>query len=245
MVTGVPNISAKDRRRALEEDSLKHTMRLLTEYKFHFKDLGLTQEQAEYGRTRIRRRILKVMNALAAAQSKGGSAFIYLGGRQLANSVAYETAEHWGFLTLGTAIEMGASVLPFEWNESWARLNIAFGIKDIASLIGGGDPRSRFTLAAGPELELLAITDTTLQPNLGVRAGYQFGTRDTFGTRTCTEGRAISDSRNCSQFIIQSYFALGLLETFRIEALFEFFPLSFDFGHDIVDVQLLFGVQFF
>ena len=62
VVAGVPVIEPQARRRFADEESLAHTMRLLTRYEFHFKDLGLGPDEAEYGRTRIRRRVLKVMN---------------------------------------------------------------------------------------------------------------------------------------------------------------------------------------
>lgn len=245
-VTDVPRVSAQVRQRAADEDGFDQTMRLLTAYGFEFKDLGLRRDQARYGRVRIRRRMLKMADRLAAAQPSGtGQSILYAAGRQLANTIAYEPPKHWVYVTFGTALELGASVLPVDWNESWARLNLGLGFKDLPSLLGSADPRARFTLALGPEFELLFMTDATLQPQIGARVGYQFATRDRFGFDECTAARALDDSRNCSQFTVQSYFALGVAEVFRAQLLLEFFPQSFALGHDIFDLQLMVGVQYF
>lgn len=245
-VPGATPLAPEARRPKPDEDDFQHFMRLLDGSGFEFADLGLSARQSTYGRIKIRRRMLKLVDLLSDAQPDAADRTLLLtGGRQLVNTVAYEPPENWWYAMLGTSTELGASILPFDWNESWARLNLALNARDLVSILSGNDPRMRLSLAAGPELELLFITTPTFQPQVGFRAGYQFGTRDRFGARDCTGAVALDDPRNCSQFILQPYAALAIVERFRLQLLFDVYPQRFDFDSAPLDVQLLFGVQFF
>jgi hypothetical protein len=161
-------------------------------------------------------------------------------GRTAINEIAYEPPRHWAYFVVGTTVEAGASLLPFDWNYSWARLNVALQAKGLETLVTQGSNIFSVTFAAGPELELLPITTQTLQPILGARAGWQISNRDDLDGDPCDAENAKLDSRNCNQFVLQSYFALGVVERVRIQATAEFFPLRPSFDDRFFD--LVFGV---
>jgi hypothetical protein len=228
------------------ETELDYVMRLLTQYQFHFEDLGLERSEAKYARIQIRRDLLRVVSALSEAQPTRVERLALLtGGRFAVNTIAYEPPKHWGYFTLGTGAEVGGSVLPFPTRRSYFRLNLALQIASLRTLVTPSLAAVTFSLVGGPELEMLWWTSQVVQPMFGVRAGYQFGTADRFSARPCTSGNAHDDPRNCSQPVFQSYVAVALLERIRSQFTFVWYPQSQGFGRQRFDLLAGFGMHFF
>ncbi len=237
---------ATDFVRGPDESELSHTLRLLAAYHFPFTDLGLKAEDARYGRIKIRRRLLSMVTALAQAQPDAGPrALLLTAGRNAVNAIAYEPPKNWLYVGVGTIVEAGASVLPFDWNESWARLNLALEIRGLSSVLTPEDLDLQLALTAGPELELFHFAPQLLSPSFGIRGGYQFGSADHFHGRPCTEDRTRDDKRSCSQPVIHSYLAFAVLERLRLQLTGEFFPLKKTYDDKFFDLQLSIGVHFY
>lgn len=229
-----------------DESEFDYVMGLLDEYQFHFEDLGLDRDEARYAPVRIRRKLLKMVNALAEAQpTRGQRTVILTGGRALVNTIAYEPPKNWGYFTLGTGIEVGGSFLPFEWNRSWARLNLAFQVGSLRTVVNPHPAAVTFSFVGGPEIEMLWWTTPVIQPLFGIRGGYQFGTADRFTARTCTFENSAGDSRRCSQPVTQAYVAFSLLERFRAQFTFVWFPKKQSFDDRKFDLLAGFGLHFF
>ncbi len=246
----VPGVEAPedfDYQRTNEETTLDHVLRLLSQYEFRFKDLGLDRDESQYGRIKVRRKLLGMIEHIAEAQDdRSDRALLLSAGRSFVNNIAYEPPKDWWYVSGGSAIEVGASLLPFEWNESWARLHIAAQFVGAETLFAPDPIATRLSLTAGGEFEPLFITTPLVQPILGVRAGWQFANRDVLGTEDCNEDNALGDNRNCSQFVVHSYFALGIVERLRLQLTIEWFPIDQDVADDnLYDVQFGFGFQFF
>jgi len=228
------------------ESELDYVMRLLVQYQFHFEDLGLERKEAKYAAVQIRRDLLEVVSALSDAQpSRVERLAMLTGGRFAVNTIAYEPPKNWGYFTLGTGVEVGGSVLPFHTRRSYLRLNLALQIGSLRTLINPTPAAVTFSLVAGPELEMLWWTSQVIQPMLGLRAGYQFGTADRFTARACTSGNARGDGRNCSQAVLQPYVAIAILERLRAQFTFVWFPQPQSFGGQRFDLLAGFGMQFF
>jgi hypothetical protein len=247
LVRGVPPIEAKRRARLEREQDFHFTLRLLSEYGFEYRDLGLKPSQAKYGATKIRRTLLTMADELAGKQPTPLSeALIAAAGRAGANTITYEPPRNWFYLTAGTAAEFGASLLPFSWNESWARLNLALQISHWETIV----TPNRFTMAIspliGPELQVLFLSNTALQTMVGARVGYQAAWPDRAGFKGCGNDRVTSDARLCSQLVLQGYIAAALIERLRAQLVLEFFPTNqeADFKSRIA-FQLSFGLQLF
>ncbi len=229
-----------------DEGEFDYVMRLLAQYQLHFKDLGLEREDAEQAPIRIRRDLLRVVQAISEAQpSRVERLAMLTGGRFAVNTIAYEPPRNWGYFTLGTGVEVGGSVLPFNTKRSYFRLNLALQIGSLRTLVNPSPAAVTFSLVGGPELEMLWWTSQVIQPMLGVRAGYQFGTADRFSARTCTSANARGDARNCSQPVFQTYVALALLERLRAQFTFVWFPKPSTFGGQRFDLLAGFGMHFF
>src|SRR5262249_40376033 len=160
---------------------------------------------------RLRRKVIKLFNTLADLQPEfGDSVLLKTAGRTLANSIVYEPPRSWVYLVVGSYGELGASVLPFDWNRSFARLNLALQLDGVTTCLSGAERRTSFVRALGPELELLFMTNQWFQPILGARIGYHYDSRDDFGSAVCTAARSHGDARQCSGAVLQGYLALGI-----------------------------------
>lgn len=246
-VDGLDREKNTDHRRQPDESHLDHVLRLLADYRFRFGDLGLERNQARYGRIKIRRKLLGMVEHIADAQENVGErALLLSAGRSLVNEIAYEPPKDWLYLNGGTAIEFGASFLPFDWNESWARLHAAVQLAGTDTLFTPDPVALRVSIMGGGELEPLFASNHLLQPILGLRAGWQFTNRDTLGTEACTAKRSLDDNRNCTQFALHSYLAIGVLERVRFQLTFEWFPIKQEnMRNSLYDLQFGFGIQFF
>ena len=232
--------------RGADEERFDYFMRLMAGYRFHFEDLGLSPEQSDYGKIKVRRKLLKMLKYLSNAQGAADERLVLLtAGRSLVNSIAYEPPREWLYAQIGSVLEGGASFLPFDWLESWARAHVAVQLKGVSSLLTPDTNKFGLVFAAGPELEPLFMTTSYLQPMLGMRAAYQFSSRDTFGFQSCTAQRALGDERLCSQFLLQAYLAIAILERVRIQLTGEFYPIGRSFDTRPFDLQIGFGVHFF
>lgn len=232
-------------RRMDDETHFKHHMRLLEEYGFWFSDLGLERDESRYGRVKLRRKLLKVLVAFSDAQPSGTGGVVETASRTLVNSIAYEPPKNWTYVLVGSSSEIGASLLPFDWNESWARLNVAITIDELLAAITAETDRLIVRAAVGPELTFPGWSSPTFQPLLGIRAGYQWGVGDSFRSDACTRARSGNDGRRCSGFVLQNYAALAILERFRLQLTLSWTPNAPDFGTRETILGGAFGLQFY
>jgi len=247
LIDGVKEPDDRDHWRRDDESPFDHLMRSLEDYRFTFTDLGLRADQAKFGRVRIRRKFLKMLKWLADAQDNRADRLILLtAGRSVVNRIAYEPPRNWWYFVAGSYGEVGASVLPFDWNRSFARLNLALTAKGLTTVITEERFDTQLSLLAGPELQLLPITTRLVQPIVGARVGYQFGTADDFEIGRC-DREEVDDVRSCSQLVVQAYGAVALLERLRIQLTAEFFPAPPGDFDDVRNIDLLLGIgyQFF
>lgn len=239
----------EDYKRGEGEGDFDHTLRLLSAYGFAWRDLGLAPDDAEYGRVQVRRRLLAAAEALASAQTDAAAqALVITAGRLGVNGIVYEPPDNFGYAIVGSNVEIGASLEPFVVNSSWLRLNLAASVDGLVSrLTGSDDEPLSFDVSGGPELSLLFLTSPVFQPSFGVRAGFRFSSSDDFLTSDCTAAKTRSDSRRCSQFIVQTYLAAAFVERLRLQVTLDITPTK-PLGageHKALGLQLGFGLVFF
>ena len=234
-------------RRAPDESDFDHTLRLLTAYRFAWRDLGLGPDEASYGRVRLRRRLLATVEALADAQDDPTTrALVLTAGRLGVNGIVYEPPVNYGYGVLGSNVELGASLQPFSWNTTWLRMNLALSVDGLLSRLASGSVEPlTLDASAGPEFALLFLTSPVIQPLVGLRAGYRLSTADDFGTGACSDREARGSSRHCSQFLLQSYFALAVLELFRAQITLDLTPIPPALDPAYYALQFGIGLNFF
>lgn len=221
----------------------------LADLGFEFKDLGLSKDRSSEIRTRLRRRFAEMADRLDAVQPPEGLRILGRIGRAAANTLRYESPP-WmvPILVGGRAIEAGLLTSPFDGARDVLRLGLSLQLRNWSTLILPGQPYPGLAATVGVELMSPPLTGAVLQPVLGVRGGYQLGSFDGFGGSECRANESIADSRACSQVLLQTYLALGLLDLLRLQLTLDVFPER-GFGDGLAeqnfDLDLAWGVTLF
>jgi len=233
-----------DALRGPDESRVDYHLRLLADYGFHYEDLGLTRKQSRKGSLAVARKLEDMITAMGNQQkSPIERSLLQLGGRVFSGQIAYQAPPHWGYVTSGSLFEVGASLQPTP-GVPWLRVNLAAQLDGFLSLFS--DVRADVALrgAAGPEFELQPLSSSIVVPTLALRAGYQLGGGDDFQVQQCTEERAASDARNCSQPLFELIGAVTLVERIRLQGEVSWFTAEVPFDDRHLDMDLSLGFQF-
>ncbi len=250
-VPGVPPLQDSTVARQDGEAHFRHGMRLLSNYGFVFADLGLPSDHPERGRLYVRRKLVEMGDALAAAQpSAADRAIVRSGIRAITDPIAYDPPKLLGWAMIGTVLEGGLSTYPSDGWPSWLRFAAALQYVGWTSLFS--DEKAHFigALVAGPEFELQFISSSLFSPYLGVRGGGQLSTLDGMGGGSCDAVSSLGDGRNCSQAVVQAYAAVSALRWLRMQVELDVYPTApvvsvpdLESG-DLVDERRFVGFQF-
>jgi hypothetical protein len=196
------------------------------------------------GRRFVRRRLADMVTSLADSQpSLTNRTAVLTLGRTLVNEIEYEPPPQRWYLMLGSSLNLGY-LGRVSNNAAWY-LNPDGRINNLRSLVTDRIDRFAGTLAIGLELALLPLSGSLLQTSVGLRGGYQFAYDDVIGIQPCEEEAVSSDSRLCSQPVIQIPFNLSFLERVRFSAIPLIYPYPRSWGHNVFDLELAIGAEFF
>lgn len=231
------------------ESEFDYVMRLLATYGFHFEDLGLSRSQGRHGRMAVRRKLIDVVQSMAAAQPDFiQRSMVLSGGRTLVNTIAYEPPRRRGYAMLGTSVALGylgriAASSAWYWNADARLYNFRALMTNRPTPVAGA-------LTVGPEFALLGLSNPMVQSSLALRGGYQFSSEDGIGFDPCTGNTMPFDSRNCSQPLIHLSANLSLMERVRLSVTPVFYPVPEASGtegvaHNWFDLELTLGVEIY
>ncbi len=232
------------RNTARKETELGYNLRLLTAYRFHFRDLGVPPDQPGQARPALARRLRAVIETLADRQPAGYQRKIMRLATLAVSSIYYEPPPSWWYVVVGTAPELGASVAVPGALPGWLRFNAAARVQGVVSLLTQDQNEFAVGLFAGPDLELRPLTSPAHMVTIAPRLGYQFSQGDRFRSRACDAARTGDDGRRCSQLVLQAATSVIALERARLQVTLDYFPNAVDFDNRRYDVQVAFGVQF-
>lgn len=214
-----------DEGRAEGEWHFKYAMRRLAAYDFAFDDLGLSPEEAGRGSAVVRGRLLAALGELAEEQrGEIDRTLVATGGRIIANELAYEVPPLQPGVLIGSDIEGLLLFAPFDRARSWLRFSTAVLLNGWSSPLAPGPNYLGLILAGGPEFMIPPWTGSFVQTSLGIRAGWQFSTEDDGGLRDCEPRAEQQDPRLCSQAFAQPYFAIGIIDRFRLQLGLDVYP---------------------
>jgi len=204
--------------RARGEWHAKYALRRLVAYEFEFEDLGLERDQARRAQAALRQRMIRAFSLLGREQrSDFNRALLGLGGRVLANQLAYESPR-WQLAALfGSSLEAALLTSFIEPWRSWFRLDVALQARGWLTALTPDPAYIALGVVAGPEIVLPFLTGSFAQTAVGLRVGYQFSSRDGIATDACRPRPGETDPRACSQVLLQPFVALGVLDRFRLQ----------------------------
>jgi len=233
-----------DALRVADESRIDHHLRLLADYGFHYEDLGLSRGQSRKGSLAVARKLEDMITAMGNQQkSPIQRSLLQLGGRVFSGEIAYQAPAHWGYVTSGSLFELGASLQPTPWIP-WLRVNLAAQLDGFLSLFSRVRSDVALRGAVGPEIELQPLSSSILVTTIALRGGYQLGGGDDFRIQRCTEERASSDSRNCSQTLFEVIGAVTVVERIRLQGEVAWFAGTVPFDDRHLDMDLSLGFQF-
>jgi hypothetical protein len=240
-VPGVKVLTALERQRREGETEFELFMRLLGAYGFEFKDLGLSKGQSTEGRLAIRQRLDEVVDEWAGAQSTFVSRFLAKTGARISlHQIQFSPPLFSSYVSVGNAIEGGASIVPFFWKPRWLQVTGALSIGALETLVTEPRPRVAMTVSAGPEFHLTPLSTSLVQPRIAVRGGVQFNVFDRFGTAPCVDG----DARSCTQSVLELVGVVTLFERLRLHVAWQTFPSLYGRTPGFFNLQVGVGFQF-
>lgn len=226
------------------ESDFDYTLRLLADYGFHFRDLGLSPKQASRARIEVRRQLIAMVEALSAAQgSYLNRTAVMTAGRTMMNTIYYEPPRRRAYVGIGSSFFAGylgrlGENRAFYWNPDVRMMNLR-------ELFTEGSFRFGAQATLGLEVALLPLSGSVWQTSFGARAGYQFAATDSIGFDTCEEDDVSGDSRLCSGPVIHAPFNFTLLERVRLAITPVFYPMRQDFGHNWFELEMGIGAELY
>ncbi len=221
---GVPEISGTSwmQNKDSGESGFAHTIRLLTLYGFHFRDLGLEVGDGSLAMSRIREELLLYVDIFAKKLRYAEALAVRILGKPAINFFVYAPPAGIIYLVAGTGVELAFSATLGKSN--WLRFNFALEFEGFNLFLTNKPNAFAITPAIGMELELYPISTPLLQTRLGARIGYQFSTEDRFMTGHCNTDWFENDPIRCSAPVAQFFIALVFYERIRLQAGIEWYP---------------------
>jgi predicted acylesterase/phospholipase RssA len=233
------------RRISDDESHYSHSMRLLEDYEFHFKDLGLDRDDASLAPSRIREILLSYLDEYAKKLGRGEKTAIRILGKPAVNFFKYAPPEGIIYLLAGTGSEIALSATLGQ--AYWLRFNFALQVLGLGTLLTEAKNVIAFTPLVGLEAEIFPLSNALLQTKLGLRVGYQFSSSDQFMADVCNTNLFDNDSTACSAPVAQVFLAVTFYERIRLQAGIEWFPRwlppTDGLGHDVWNGLLQVGWQ--
>ncbi len=239
IVPGVSTISDAERRREDDEDPLDYQLRLLGLYQFHFRDLGLRREDARYARDQLIRLAHAMVHGYARAQPGNRTALAVLGRIGIDISLGYVPPRHSIHASLGLGGEIGYSATVNGFSLQWLRLSVALGFDGLSTIFSSADTYFAFVPKAGLEFEVLGRP--LAQTRVGIRAGYQFSTTDSFGGGECDLSNEAL--RPCTRFVTELYTSVSLLGFVRFQLAGLFKPKLRGNQQNLFSLRPTIGIQ--
>lgn len=227
-----------------KESQFDYALRLLSDYGFYFKDLGLSPKQAGQARIAVRRKLVAMVEALSSAQgSFMDRTAVMTAGRTLVNAIYYEPPHKRAYVGVGSSIYAGylgrlGKMRALYWNPDLRMVNMR-------ELLTDGNYNFSMQASLGVEVAVLPLSGRLWQTAVGARGGYQFAGTDGIGIDPCVDVEVGGDSRQCSGPVIHVPFNFTLLERVRFSVTPVFYPLAQDFGHDWFELELGIGAELY
>ncbi|MBN2803230.1 MAG: hypothetical protein JXR91_09060, partial [Deltaproteobacteria bacterium] len=206
------------------ETEFQYTMRLLQIYGFEYTDLKLDRDEGWLAMSRIREILAGALDEYAKKLPPAESIVIRVIGKPALNFFKYQPPQTIVYLGFGTVVAFGLSFAGKYSPSRWIRFNLGLQVKGLTELLSPRDNAFTFAPLLGLEFENTRWSNPALQLRLGLRAGYQFSTEDSFLAGQCNIKLMQTDTRVCSAPLAQTFLAFTLFERVRIEGGVEWFP---------------------
>jgi hypothetical protein len=206
------------------ETQFQHTLRLLEENEFWFRDLGLDRDEAWLAMSMIREQFAGDLDAFVKKLPPQERIVLRTIGKPALNFFKYQPPQAILYLAGGMGAELGTSLASRFVATRWLRFNIALQSQGLSQLITPAKNVWALTPLFGLELEIPQLSNPAFQMRLGARVGFQFSTGDRWLNRGCDFGDFDDDTAQCSAPLGQAMLVFSFYERIRIQGGLEWFP---------------------
>jgi hypothetical protein len=207
-----------------DETNFQYNLRLLEEYDFWFRDLGLDRDESWMAMSMIRERLAGLLDTFVKKLPYRERSILRTIGKPALNFFAYQPPQAIIYLAGGTGLEVGTSLTSRFVPTRWLRFNLALQMRGLTQLLTPAKNVWTLTPLFGVELEIPQLGGAALQARLGARVGYQFSTGDRMLGRACNFGDFGGDTALCSAPMGQAFAVFSFYERIRVEGGVEWFP---------------------
>ncbi len=237
----VPNVdtspSSNAWRRRGKPDNLEgdfdYMSRLLEQYRFEYRDFGLSRRQAWLGTSYLREEMGGMVSAYGQKLDGRARLLVLGGGKPALNLLHYAppiTAIHLG---LGSGVEIGVSSTGRFVPARWVRFHTALQVEGLGRFLSSRPNVVTVNPMIGLELEHPSLSGVLLQPRLLGRVGFQASSADSWTQGACDTVGFDSDPMVCSVPMAQGAIVLPVFERLRFQL-----GLRYDFGFWLGEPEL-------
>jgi predicted acylesterase/phospholipase RssA len=203
-------------KREKNEDEVLYSLRLLAQNHYHFETISDPNASPRETLVKFKTSIKDAFDLLASRQPKQDHLLLDFVGEPAFNLISYSPPEKEYHFLLGELVEGGGSIAL----NDWIRVHGAITIRKPQDIFTAQHGDFAIAPLLGFEIEPQFLSGAVLQPRLGLRAGYQFTPRDSWGYGSCISGS------DCSRLVVEPYLATTVYERIRLQLAEEILPAS-------------------
>ncbi|PIK13795.1 patatin-like phospholipase family protein [Halobacteriovorax sp. JY17] len=231
-----------------DESQLSYIMRRLGHYEFRFKDLDAKGRGSDIALVKVKEKMTKAVKYSAKNQPRDHGILMNQLASPLMNYLFYSPKQKINYLLVGNnSFNIGSSSVMSSSELSSLYWRYGFGL-----MLTGIDLIYRPEVSGlgivpyfGLYAEPTSFSTPLLQYRFGIRAGYQFSTKNELEVGKCPiNSRSTNDFSRCSDFLVSGVFNLTIFETIRSEIVLSTLPLNDGDTKRPVYLSVMAGLQF-
>ena len=179
------------------------------------------------GKQWMRELMQPVMQGWARKQPVHERVFVTSGSEIMLDRLSYAPPKEISYLLVGPAIAMGKSYSLADSPDSalsMGRWEFGSMIQGLGTYLGRSRDMLALTPYIGMMVDLTPFIHVALRPRIGLRAGYQTSSGDSWGKVRCSREDNQQISYACSQATLHPYLSMSLLDRLRFDVVYQIFP---------------------
>lgn len=208
-----------------DESDFKYTIRQLVRYQFHFKDLGLKEDDYKNGTWVIRNKLGDIVSTWVDKLPDSEQLVLKESAATFLNQEIYFVPKKsTTYVTLGTAFEVGKNFARIDSLEpTYLKIGASLLVLNGGNFALGLSSKKAFSPLIGAEF-VMPFSDYKWQWLAGLKAGYQFTDNDDFGSAPCSLSNTDKAIYECSGFTFLPYIGVTFMQLARFQLMIDVLP---------------------
>jgi hypothetical protein len=207
------------------ESDFKYTIRQLERYEFHFKDLGLKEDDYKEGTWVIRNKLGDIVNTWVEKLPSSEQLVLKESASTFLNQEIYFVPKKEStYITLGSAFEFGRNFSRIDaFEPTYIKFSLSLFVQNGSAWLTGNSTKAAISPLLGAEF-ILPFSDYKWQYLLGLKAGYQFTNNDDFGGQPCSLSDEEKAVWECTTSSLLPYVGFTYMQIARFQMILNYLP---------------------